>query len=473
MYTELAKADYLDSWVTQTRYFTLPTTIQLLSQGGDARISVTEQGINKYGCTPYSDPSLVAFGSSTASVISDHGFEAADELRNKLLRALEDEQPEAVYAHELNRIRRELITLCDLKSMSDLEVIFGASGTDLHLIAAQLANGLNTKPTMVIMPETTETGSGVAAALASRHFSNRSALGKNVIEGSKVRNASAVELVSIEMRHANGELRAEESIDAEVETLVEQAVQMGQHVLLILVDTSKTGLISPSINCAISLKQRYQHLVDVLVDACQFRISNSTLRAYLKHEFMLIVTGSKFLTGPVFSGALLLPGTVAQRLLSQPIASGLADYSARAEWPGQCMASSSLNDKTNFGLLLRWEAALEEMRRFRSIPEKQIRNFSQSFSEAIQKRLSVNAHIGLIPARELDRSALFDQQDNNDNWDSLPTIFSFMLYRKGSNGLRTPLTHEETQKVYQWLQLDQTNSDRPKNMNTNLHIMRS
>jgi len=33
MYTELAKADYLDSWVPQTRHFSLPSTIQLLSQG--------------------------------------------------------------------------------------------------------------------------------------------------------------------------------------------------------------------------------------------------------------------------------------------------------------------------------------------------------------------------------------------------------------------------------------------------------
>src|SRR5450830_332833 len=101
MYTELAKADYHDRWINRTNYVSLPSTIQLLTQGGDARIAVSKQGVNKYGCTPYSDPSLFTFSSSTASVISNHGFEAADQLRNRLLLALEDEQPEALYAQEL------------------------------------------------------------------------------------------------------------------------------------------------------------------------------------------------------------------------------------------------------------------------------------------------------------------------------------------------------------------------------------
>ncbi len=66
----------------------IPATVDLLIDGGDARLALDPQrGTNKYGCGPRPDPGLVAFGSSTASVISERGFAAAERLRRRLVKS--------------------------------------------------------------------------------------------------------------------------------------------------------------------------------------------------------------------------------------------------------------------------------------------------------------------------------------------------------------------------------------------------
>jgi hypothetical protein len=53
----------------------LPSTQQLLVEGGDTRIAlVPGQIFNRYGCMPQPDPGLLGFGSATASVISEAGL---------------------------------------------------------------------------------------------------------------------------------------------------------------------------------------------------------------------------------------------------------------------------------------------------------------------------------------------------------------------------------------------------------------
>src|SRR5512140_3009025 len=54
--------------------------------------------------------------------------------------------------------------------------------------------------------------------------------------------------------------------------------------------------------------------VQVVVDACQMRLGRPRLRKYLDRGCMVIVTGSKFFTGPPFSVALLVPAGFAGAL---------------------------------------------------------------------------------------------------------------------------------------------------------------
>ena len=383
--------------------------------GGDARIALDPlTGLNKYGCQPYPDSELLAFGSSTASVISQAGYAAANSLRERWL----DETDTIELSQQ--RIRTEL-----LSDVSDLgaHLAFAASGTDAHFMAARYA--ARAEPLTVVMVEEAETGSGVSAALSDNNLGC-------VID-------------AVTLREIDGTPRASKDMEADVVARIEAAVEQGRRVLLIMVDQSKTGMIAPSLACVMALHELYSGRMDVLVDACQFRIATPTLRAYLMQGFMVAITGSKFLTGPAFSAALLLPVEFKR----------------------------NLEDSDGLGLLLRWEAALVEFRRFRELPQSRIMHVMEAFAQAVQQRLTDDSRFELLPVPPLDRGPLIAAQ----SWDHLPSIFSFLLHHvtlsptspsEGErelaslrefqkHGARGPLTREETQHVYRQLQVSHNN----------------
>lgn len=220
--------------------------------------------------------------------------------------------------------------------------------------------------------------------------------------------------------------------------------------MLTLVDVSKTGMIMPGTACVTALHRQYPGQVEVLVDACQFRIAPSTLRAYLQQGFMVAVTGSKFITGPTFSGALLIPSPVAQHLQAHAVPAGLRAYSSPAEWPAGWDTTELDADGANYGLLLRWEAALTELRLFRAIPERDVGSFLQAFAAAVLQKLDSDPAFEVLPVAELNR----DSVTEGAAWDRLPTIFPFLLYRIDANGVRRLLNSEEMTDIYQLLQCD-------------------
>jgi hypothetical protein len=323
------------------------------------------------------------------------------------------------------------LQLCELSDIAGLELIFAPSGTDIHAIAAQYAGSEASIPPLAIMVEANETGSGVA-----------SALNENLVGGH-----SAVEVAQISIRLDDGTPRSLTEIDAEAEALVNKAVASDRRVLLILADQSKTGLIAPSPACVIALHRRFPDNIEVLVDACQFRIGMPTLHAYLEQGFMVALTGSKFLTAPSFSAILLLPSTAAERLRKRAFSRGLLPCSPRANRPMNWPMAEHLDQNVNFGLLLRCEVALDELRRFRAVPQTAIINFIQAFAQAIRQRLCSDPHFEALPVLQLNRSPLIEA----NNWDQLQTIFPFLLYAP-QPAARIPLSSEQTRNIYHGLQ---------------------
>ena len=396
----------------------LPSTAELLCLGGDARIHLDgEGGANRYGCRPRPDDALVAFGSSTASTISPEAFAEADRLRDRLVRALDREAPESVYAAETDRVRAELLGLLGLGGQG-VEVVLSPSGTDLHLFAGQLVAGGAERP-LAIIPEETETGSGVPAALAGQGMA-----GPMPLESTPARRGgfAPIEVQAVSSRSADGRPRPPAEVDAEVAALAEAAAAEGRPVLLVLIDVSKTGLMSPSAACAKALAERFPAQVTVLVDACQLRLSGPTLGAYLDRGALVAVTGSKFLTGPAFSAALLVPRALARTLAARPVPSALEAASAAADWPQGWAARDQLRPAANFGLLARWEAALTELRRFKAVSDPQVQAFVASFARTAREAIAAQPALELLEGRELERGLGAD-----GGWDRLTTIFPFMI----------------------------------------------
>jgi len=425
----------------------LPSTEALLREGGDTRLALDPvSGSNRYGCKARPDKSLANFGSATASTVSAEGFAAAHALHKRLLEADRREPRPVTYARELDRVRGELIELCGLSGLAGLELVFAASGTDLHLIVSELVAGSAAAPTLCIGIEPQETGSGVPTALDGRHFSGWTALGSPVTEGAAI-GSGGTEVAALAARAADGSLRAAAEVEDELKVMVQAASQAGRKVLLTVADVSKSGLISPGLETVLDLVQRFPRTVEVLIDACQFRLSPASLRAYLDRGFMVAVTGSKFLAGPTFSAALLVPGSVSERLRDRLLRPGLRPYSARAEWPADWGARAALTDAVNFGLLLRWEAALGELTAFRAIPEADVMAFASAFADEVQARLAADPAFEPLEARIPDRSAI----GAVGGWDRLGTVFPFLLRHIGGPHDGGYLSLAANQDVYRGL----------------------
>jgi hypothetical protein len=420
----------------------LPSTCQLLTEGGDERITLDQSGIaNKYGCRPIPDNGLAAFGSATASTISEAGFAAADELRNRLLSVSQDDAQAEIYLRELCRVRSELIDLCGLAQFSRIETVFSPSGTELHMLAARLVSQGGTAKTLAVMVQTTETGSAVLNALAGQmhvRYSSNSGLGSVEFPD------NPIDVATVRIRGADCMLRPAATVDDEIEAVVSAAVAQYDRILVTLTDVSKTGVLAPSPCRVLDLKARWPDTIEILVDAAQFRLAPSSLRGYLAADCMVAVTGSKFIGGPIFSAVLLVPEAAACRLMKRPLEPSLCATCARAEWPQNWNGIEVLQETSNYGLLVRWEAALAELRAFRAVPDADVRNVVRAFCDAITLQLSKDPHFEPLEHPILDRRPLV----TTEYWDQIPTIFPFLLSRIGPSGKRKPVAMDETKQIY-------------------------
>ena len=429
MYQSSASEAFLRTAVTDAE------VVRWLVGGGDERIHLNDLGRNRYGCSPAPEPGATGFSSSTASTISAGSFEAA---RDRLGALLASASARDAYHAGVADIRRRLAGLCGLPPEAADRIVLAASGTDLHLIAADLARGDRSRHLLSVMAEACETGRGVANALRSRRYATASPHGAPAVEGESLDETPGAELVTIPLREADGGARDASAVDEAFEAAVGKAVAARGAVLLVLLDVSKTGLVAPSTDCAIRLKQRYGAALTVMVDACQFRLSSESLRDYLAEGFLVAVTGSKFVGGPPFSGALILPPGDLESLHRTPLAPALGDYCARADWPRGFVSRSVLPDAQNFGLLLRWEAALHELEAFRRVPADRLCFALDQVAAVTEARLASESFEGLAVPRL--------RRFGRDGWDASPTLFPFLV--RGANGL---LTADQTQALYQGL----------------------
>jgi hypothetical protein len=411
-------------------------TEQALTEGGDARIALDAAGLNQYACPPRPDPALVALGSSTANVVSMAGFDAARVLHARL-RA----HPQR-WAAETERIRHEIHALSGAAMAEGSQVVLAASGTDVHLIALHLAAAGRAEPVQAVMIDSAETGSGVGAALAGHHFADSTCLGASVQRGTPLHAADTAAPEAIALRHADGSLRDAAEVDADFAAAVEGVVRAGRRCLLVLADASKTGLMAPSFEAAAACAARHPGQVEVLVDACQFRLAPASIAAYLARGFMVAVTGSKFVTGPAFSGALLLPAALVQRVRALPLAA-LRAYSSRSHWPAEWPGAAALREAHNLGLLLRWEAALVELRAFAAVPARFVEAFLRRWSGAVNAMLDGDAHFERVPVRAPRREAA--------GWDTLQSIVPFVVHRPISD-TRRPFNREQAVGLHRDLQ---------------------
>ena len=329
---------------------------RLLIEGGDERLAVDPRsGLNRYGCSPRPRPGVFAFASCTASSISAEAYEEAELCRRRMLRDARSPDGSALraIARETLAVRRALV---DWWGVGDIaEVILAASGTDAVLLLTGLLCGI--EPATSILMSPSETGSGVPEAARGRHFARLSADGGPASPGCLIDGFAPIALSAVSLRESDGTLRDAAAVARGCEAAVMAACQGGGRALLHAIDGSKTGLSAPGLATLLELRRCHAGQLEIVIDACQARLSPARLRRYLAADLPVLITGSKFFGGPGFSGALLLPRARFPDLSLPP--AGLAAYGLASCEELQATACA------NAGLVLRWRAALAEMARFR------------------------------------------------------------------------------------------------------------
>jgi hypothetical protein len=191
-------------------------------------------------------------------------------------------------------------------------------------------------------------------------------------------------------------------------------------------DSSKLGWRAPSEACLEEISVRWPQQVQVVVDACQMRLGRPRLRKYLDRGYLVIVTGSKFFTGPPFSGALLVPAVLSKALDAVPgIASGLREYSSRSDWPMQWSAlRARFPVRFNFGQWLRWEAALEEIRAYYDVPDEFRLSALTAFGDGVKKIMASSPSLRPLPPQQRNEACGGDDEEQAQT-----TIFPFLIQR--------------------------------------------
>ncbi len=417
----------------------------IMETGGDIRLLRDPQtDLNGYGCSHRPRPWAVTFASSTASSVSERGYEAADRARVRLTAAMLQSGDRSTLRREAARVRRAIGDAFGVPSGG--AVVLAASGTDSELLALALCH-LPTadRPITTILLAPEETGSGVPMAAVGRHFAVDTANGHDVSRAAPIDGFRPdTSLIPIPLRDDYGDVRSAALVEADITQAIAVAIASGHHVVLHALDLSKTGLLAPSLALLQDLRAQYRDRLDIIVDACQLRVAPERLQAYLALDAIVQVTGSKFLTGPPFAGAALLSATIAARLKTGTLPVGLNAYFSQGECPHRTKAAEHLPTGTNYGLILRWRAALAEFRAFAAVDTTVKKSVLEQFSATVLRAIERHPIVALQPMPRLQR--------NGNGWDHRRTIFAFSV-RDPEHADRR-LDPAAMRRLYRWLNAD-------------------
>jgi hypothetical protein len=398
---------------------------RLLGCGGDPRLRIDPaSGANAYGCRPFPCPDTLSFASSTATSISGRAYDRVSNARESLMKSAIAIGIDAAFDARTEMMRERLKGYLGL-SQTEVDVVFSPSGTDSQLQALLLARALLGAALTTVIVAADQTGSGTADTARGHHFSTATANGKRVRRGEPIAGlADSLAGVALASFDATGECPPQAESDSWVLGAVERSLANGTNVLLQIMDSSKLGWRLPSDQCLDEISARWPDRVQVVVDACQMRLGRPRLRRYLERGYMVIITGSKFFTGPAFSGALLIPADLSRTLgATTEVAPGFREYSSRSDWP---MSWTTLRSRfpirANFGQWIRWEAALEEIRAYYSVPDEFRLLALTTFRNQVERIIASSPSLRLLPPQHRLEDGGVDDEELAQT-----TIFPFVI----------------------------------------------
>lgn len=434
------------TWKTIVKNLAKPTEY-LLMDGGDLRLNIDEIDLlNKYGCRPFPRPDAFTFASSTATSVSNFAFDKTDKVRSILIRnSLKNGFKNATidFSELLKNSLKKIFKLNE-----ESEIIFSPSGTDSSLQIAAITQIFSDKEITHVLVASDETGSGVPSALKGCHFENTTALNFPVKKGDKIEGFRDVDLIKIPFRDENGALKSSKQLDEEVYDAIYKTNEQGRHIVLHTMDQSKLGYQSPSDELIKRLNSLANLSIQIVVDGSQLRLDPKDIQNYLNKGYIVTITGSKYFTGPPYSGALLLPKSVSKVIHSvkNSLPAGLTQYYNHSDWPISWFCSNDLSDGYNYGSYMRWNAAIVEMDRYYKTPILYRNMGIEMFCNFVEDSIKEASFLEPIYGDETKTNSYTSKEFGIRN---IRTIFPFFILKNNE-----VLSVDKVKKIYTLLNSD-------------------
>ncbi|WP_372755209.1 hypothetical protein [Mariniflexile sp.] len=440
---------FKEAWKPIIENLAKPTEY-LLMDGGDLRLNIDEIALlNKYGCRPFPRPDAFTFASSTATSVSNFAFDKTDKVRSILIKnSLKNGFKNATIAFsELLKDNLKKI----FKLNDETQIIFSPSGTDSSLQIAAITQIITDKDITHVLVASDETGSGVPAALKGCHFENTTALNHPIKKGDRIEGFRDVDLIKVPFRNEKGELKSTTQLDSEIFSAISETSKLGKHVVLHVMDHSKLGYQSPSEKMMKELKSLKDLSIQVIIDAAQLRLDPTDIQKYLEKGFIVAITGSKYFTGPPYSGALILPESVSKLIhaAKNTLPAGLTKYYNHSDWPTSWCCSKDLSEGYNYGSYMRWNAAIVEMDRYYKTPILYRNMGIEMFCNFVEDSIKDASFLEPIYGNEAKTNSYNSKEFGIRN---IRTIFPFFILKN-----KVALSVDNVKKLYMLLNSDISN----------------
>jgi hypothetical protein len=403
----------------------IPNTLEeAITQGGDERIELKSNGLNKYLVNPLTSKGHLNRGSCTCSPLNE-------DVRTKVTTIFNQWKTGEVSVEDVRiKQRFRIKALLQDRYTNDFNIFFAPSGSDLcyyPLMFSRIKHPNKPILSLITCPE--ELGTGSILANTGKYFSEKTQILPSIEKGQPIREDLDIEYILFPARDKDGSINNHKKA-------IYEAVEKHRsthHIIVNLVIGSKSG-----IEDHISIIEEGPKDVTWVVDLCQMRATPKLFNELLSMNCLLMITGSKFYQSPPFCGALLVPENYARDMSKQAVSNEVTKgfdtiYSKFDIPPSYRNLRNNFQDFENIGLTLRWEAAICESELLTNHSEREVTYAISTWNKQLKEYITAKPIFNIM----------VDQDVTNKS------IISFLITKNGQN-----LTNEQLKMVYEELCLN-------------------
>ena len=392
--------------------------IQDIVKGGDERISLNENGLNKYHGNPLIYEGVFNRGSCTMSNLNVDSKRAVDNMIDRL--KVED------YDKLLHDQQKQLKKLILRNSKYDFDIFYGPSGSDLCYFPIMFSRIMNPeKPIFSIVTCPEELGTGSNTAILGKYFFGTNQFEENVIKGDPIHPEVEIAQQAFPARDDDGNILNHKT---DILDVIDQKSKTHQ-VIANLVIGSKSGIVDN-----ISMIPRANPDVFWVIDVCQMRTTAKLINSLIRLNCMVLLTGSKFYQSPPFCGAVLVPKTISSKLTNitdqavEPFKTIFSTSDIPIEHP---VLRSKFRENKNYGTLLRWECAISEMKLLSFYGEDMVTTAVDRWNAFVISHLQLNSdYFELMPDQSITNRSIISFNVKHPNGSLLSDEELRVLYMK-------------------------------------------